>query len=117
MTLAGRGCSVTDVAEQKLTRFLIALAHSSELMDRFSDRAKRGALLEEWGLADHPALADDATLADVERAVEEENEGADVAWWIRLAQVGPDSWVVESAEEAGGETPGGETSGGEPTPS
>ena len=94
-------------AEQTLTRFLIALAHSSELMDRFSDRAQRPALLKEWGLTGHPALADDATLADVEAAVEAENKGADVAWWIRLAQIGPDSWVVESAEEAGGDTTGG----------
>jgi hypothetical protein len=104
--------SVPVVAEQKLTRFLIALAHSSELMDRFNSR-EREELLREWGLGDHPALAENATLAEVQEAVEKENTGADVAWWIRLAQVAPDTWVVESAEEAGG--PDSTTGGGEPT--
>jgi hypothetical protein len=95
--------------EQKLTRFLIALAHSDDLMDRFNDRSRRDELLKEWGLLNHPALAESATLADVQRAVENENEGADVAWWIRLAEgPDPDTWVVESAEEAGGDTTGGE---------
>lgn len=113
LTPVGAAGSVRDVAEQKLTRFLIALAHSSELMDRFNDPKQREALIEEWGLTGHDALAQDATLADVQRAVEAENEGADVAWWIRFAQVDPDTWVVESAEEAGGTG----TTGGEPTAS
>ena len=99
--------------EQKLTRFLVALAHSSELMDRFNDPAQREDLIREWGLTGHKALAQDATLADVQAAVEAENKGADVAWWIRLAQIDPTTWVVESAEEAGGDT----TGGGEPTAS
>ena len=97
---------------QKLTRFLIALAHSSELMDKFNDPAQREALLREWNLADHPALRESATLAEVQRAVEAENEGADVAWWIQFAEVDPGTWVVESAEEAGGDTTGG---GGSPS--
>jgi hypothetical protein len=100
--------------QQKLTRFLIALAHSPELMDRFNDPAQRDALLKEWGLGGHRALRQEATLADVQAAVEAENKGADVAWWIRLAQIGPDSWVVESAEEAGDSYGSG---GGEPTAS
>jgi hypothetical protein len=95
--------------EQKLTRFLIALAHSPELMDQFngSDEERR-ALLAKWGVENEPALARTATLADVQAAVEAENKGADVAWWIRFAQVDPETWIVEGAEETGGDTTGGD---------
>lgn len=95
--------------DSNLIEFLIALAHSTELMDRFNNPDERDALLREWGLSGHPALAPSATLADVQRAVNLESEGADVAWWIRLAQgPDPDTWVVDSVEEKpGGDAPDG----------
>ena len=109
MTPVGDRGSVADMARQKLTKFLIALAHSPELMDQFNGTdEQRQRLLEKWGVQDEPALERDATLEQVQAAVEAENEGADVAWWIRFAQVDPQTWIVEGADQAGGDTTGGE---------
>jgi hypothetical protein len=100
--------------EPKLIEFLIALAHSTELMNRFNDPKQRDDLLREWGLSGHSALAQDATLADVQKAVNMESEGADVAWWIRLAQgPDPDTWIVDSVEEKGTDGGGDAPTGGE----
>ena len=83
-----------------LTGFLLALVHSRELTAAFNDPEQRQALLDEWGLGEHPLFADenDPTLTEVQEAVNAEHQGQEeggslleaaapaptvgVAWWI-----------------------------------
>jgi hypothetical protein len=87
-----------------LTGFLLALVHSRELTAAFNDPEQRQALLEEWGLGEHPLFAGegDPTLTEVQEAVNAEHEGQEqsgslfggggeaaapaptvsIAWWI-----------------------------------
>lgn len=87
-----------------LTGFLLALVHSRELTLAFHDPEQRQALLEEWGLGEHPLFANenDPTLTQVQEALDAEHQGGDqsdpllgsggesgaeatsvvIAWWV-----------------------------------
>lgn len=76
---------MTHELGKPITRFLIALAHSSELLHRF--RHSPDAVLEEWGLQKHSSLLNpDATLRQIQDAVaaEHADEGGDATamFWI-----------------------------------
>jgi hypothetical protein len=66
-----------DELGKPLTRFLIALGHSGDMLRLYQDDSKRTSLLREWGLEDHPALQPGATLEDIQIAVDEEHVGED----------------------------------------
>lgn len=96
--------------DKPLTKFLITLVHSSELMARFNS-PEREELLREWGLYDNELFRDgDPTLTEVQAAVAAEHEtegmGAEVAWWIRVYGPPPrPDWVWgASADDEEGET-------------
>ena len=72
-----------------LTGFLLALSHSAELANAFSDPAQRDDVLSQWGLGGHDLFQNgDPTLEEVQAAVaEEHNGGSDgppvvVTWWV-----------------------------------
>ena len=57
-----------------LTEFLLALSHSRELAQRFSDPDQRNDVLEQWGLGEHDLFTNgDPTLEEVQAAVAEEH--------------------------------------------
>ncbi len=99
-------------ADKPLTRFLIALAHSRELLAEFnSDR--RPDLLSEWGVADNDLFqSEDWTLERVRAAVAEEHDDGtdvDVAWWIWFfggPRPGPD-WIWGPNDDPDGGSGGG----------
>jgi len=70
---------------KKLTNFVRALSSDTVLRDKYRDPAKRGQLLEQWGLEDHPALQEGAPDDAIENAVRAENGTKQVEWWIRSA--------------------------------
>ena len=70
-----------------LTRFLLALVHSRELMDEYRNPDRRSSLLVEWGVADNDLFQKGELTLDRARdavAAEHEAEGmsVDVAFWI-----------------------------------
>ena len=71
-----------QVPRRTLTSFLIALSDSAKLRDRYRDPQKRKKLLEDWELADHPALQEGATLDDMQKAVAGESGTQQVENWI-----------------------------------
>ena len=82
-----------------LTRFLIALSHSQELLAAFNS-GDRDEVLREWNLADHDLFREgELTLDRVQEAVAAENAdagGVHVAWWIWFfggAGVKPETWI------------------------
>lgn len=99
-------------AGKPLTKFLITLVHSSELMARFNS-SEREALLREWGLADHELFSKgELTLERVQEAVaaEHREEGAavEVAWWIWFFGPPPKpDWVWGLDDEGSDDDHGG----------
>lgn len=69
-----------------LTTFLIALNDSIKLRDKYRDPEKRAHLLEQWGLSEHPALQEDATLDVMRDAVAAESGVKQVDLWILVDQ-------------------------------
>ena len=72
----------------QLTRFLTALSHWPELLDKFYDSPRRAAA--GWHLSDEQIeMLERGNLAEIQQAVsaEVEAEGghAVVGWWIRVA--------------------------------
>jgi hypothetical protein len=72
-----------------LTGFLLALSHSRELAEAFSDPAQRNQVLMQWGLGEHELFTNgDPTLEDVQAAVAAEHDGGSdgppvvVTWWV-----------------------------------
>jgi hypothetical protein len=105
-------------SDKPLTRFLITLCHSTELLAAFNEYPAR--VLQEWGLADHPVFRSEGspTLEEIQRAVaaEHESEGAqvEVAWWIRVFGGPPPrpDWVwgpQDAPEDDGGGGGGGQS--------
>lgn len=105
-------------ADKPLTRFLITLCHSSELIARFNSD-EREELLREWGLYEHEIFrGGDPTLEQIRAAVAAEHEpegmGVEVAWWIRVYGPPPrPDWVWgPSADEEEDEPASEEDDGG-----
>jgi hypothetical protein len=73
------------MARKELTTFLIALNDSVKLRDKWRDDDKREALLEQWGLSDHPALAGGGDIDEMQAAVAAEGGLQLVDLWIRSA--------------------------------
>jgi hypothetical protein len=69
-----------------LTTFLIALNDSIKLRDKYRNPEDRAKLLQQWGLSDHPALQDDATLEVMRDAVAAEEGLKQVDLWILVDQ-------------------------------
>jgi len=69
-----------------VTTFLIALADSPKLRDKYRDPERRQRLLQQWDLAEHPAFQEGATLEEVQAAVKEEGGQELVEWWILVDQ-------------------------------
>lgn len=97
-----------------LTRFLIALCHSTELLAAFNEYP--GRVLQEWGLAEHPVFRSESspTLEQIQQAVAAEHEGearVEVAWWIRVFGGPPPrpDWVWGPQDEPEGGGSGGDT--------
>ena len=70
-----------------LTRFLLALVHSRELMDEYRNPDRRTSLLAEWGVADNELFRQgELTLERAREAIAAEHEtedmSVDVAFWI-----------------------------------
>ena len=74
---------------KKLTNFLIALNDSIKLRDKYRNPEKRARLLEQWDLADEPALQEGATFEEIESAVRAESGSKHVDLWIRAAGAEP----------------------------
>lgn len=72
-----------------LTGFLLALSHSRELANKFSDPEQRDDVLTQWGLGGNDLFTNgDPTLEQVQAAVAAEHEGecdgppVVVTWWV-----------------------------------
>jgi len=68
---------------KKLTNFLVALNDSIKLRDKYRDPDKHQRLLEQWGLADDPALEGGGDIDLMKAKVEAETGIKQVEWWIR----------------------------------
>jgi hypothetical protein len=73
------------MARKDLTTFLIAINDSVKLRDKWRDPEKRGKLLEQWGLSEHPALQGGGDLVKMQEAVAAETGMKHVDLWIRAA--------------------------------
>jgi hypothetical protein len=94
-----------DELGKPLTRFLIALGHSSDMLREYRDDSKRTDLLREWGLEDHPALAPEATLRDIQDAVDAEQEADDPGMIVTptltaAAAPRPTGWIRSASTDA-----------------
>ena len=102
-------------SELPLTRFLIALSHSPELLERFKS-GERGDLLAEWGVADNELFREgELTLERVQEHLNKEHADrggrVEVAWWILIFGPPPrPDWVWgidDDGDELGGTGGGG----------
>jgi hypothetical protein len=70
-----------------LTRFLLAVCHSQELMAAFNDLEQRGSVLQEWRLQDHPLFTEGEVTAERVREAVASEQGVDTA------DVGTAFWI------------------------
>ena len=80
-------CSFGHMARGKpLTRFLLALCHSPDLLREFNDPGRRTSLLEEWRVGGNELFSGPLTQERVQAAVAAEQgddcSSVEVAWWI-----------------------------------